>query len=75
MQPKNLMQNFNNFLAGMIRAGTVYSSQGQGRIPLVDVRDIAAVAAQVLRHPSAHITGRPPRRFADCATDHAPAWN
>ena len=39
----------------MVRAGTVYSSQGDGRIPFVDVRDIAAVAAEVLANPQAHL--------------------
>lgn len=54
LRPKNFMQNFSNFLAGMIKGGTFYSSQGQGRIPFIDVRDIAAVAAEVLKHPAAH---------------------
>ena len=54
LRPKNFMQNFNTFLRDMIRTGTVYSSQGEGRVPFIDARDIAAVAARVLREPQAH---------------------
>ncbi len=54
LRPKNFMQNFATFLGDMVRAGTVYSSQGDGRIPFIDVRDIAAVAAAVLTHPQPH---------------------
>lgn len=54
LRPKNFMQNFSGFLAGMVRAGTFHTSQGQGRIPFIDVRDIAAVAAEVLANPAAH---------------------
>jgi uncharacterized protein YbjT (DUF2867 family) len=38
----------------MIRSGTVYSSQGEGRVPFIDARDIAAVAARVLMTPHDH---------------------
>lgn len=54
LRPKNFMQNFTTFLRDMIRAGTVYSSQGEGRVPFIDARDIVAVAATVLRDPAAH---------------------
>lgn len=54
LRPKNFMQNFTIFLRDMIRAGTVYSSQGDGRVPFIDTRDIAAVAAKVLIEPAAH---------------------
>lgn len=54
LRPKNFMQNFSNFLAGMVKGGTLYTSQGNGRIPFIDVRDIAAVAAEVLKNPAAH---------------------
>lgn len=54
LRPKNFMQNFTTFLRDMIRAGTVYSSQGDGRVPFIDARDIAAVAAAVLQAPPAH---------------------
>lgn len=54
LQPKNFMQNFTTFLRDMIRSGTVYSSQGDGRVPFIDARDIAAVAARVLREPHVH---------------------
>lgn len=54
LRPKNFMQNFTTFLRDMIRAGTVYSSQGEGRVPFIDARDISAVAAKVLSEPDAH---------------------
>lgn len=54
LQPKNFMQNFTTFLRDMVRSGRVYSSQGDGRVPFIDARDIAAVAARVLRAPRAH---------------------
>ena len=55
LRPKNFMQNFATFLGDMVRSGTVYSSQGDGRIPFVDVRDIAAVATEVLSNPQPHL--------------------
>ena len=54
LRPKNFMQNFTTFLRDMIRAGVVYSSQADGRVPFIDARDIAAVAAKVLIDPAAH---------------------
>lgn len=54
LRPKNFMQNFTIFLRDMIRAGQVYSSQQEGRIPFIDARDISAVAAKVLTAPAAH---------------------
>ncbi|CAG1007081.1 NAD(P)H dehydrogenase (quinone) [Burkholderiales bacterium] len=54
LQPKNFMQNFATFLRDMLRSGSVYSSQGEGRVPFVDTRDVAAAAAAVLRAPQEH---------------------
>jgi uncharacterized protein YbjT (DUF2867 family) len=54
LRPKNFMQNFTTFLREMIRSGKVYSSQGEGRVPFIDARDIAAVATRILREPQAH---------------------
>jgi len=54
LRPKNFMQNFATFMRDMIRAGTVYSSQGDGRVPFVDARDVALVAATVLKEPASH---------------------
>ena len=55
LRPKNFMSNFKTFMAGMIKSGTVYSSQGEGRIPFIHVDDIAAVAAAVLNNPARHV--------------------
>lgn len=54
LRPKNFMQNFSTFMADMVRGGVVYSSQGEGRVPFIDVRDIAEVAANVLAEPAGH---------------------
>lgn len=55
LRPKNFMQNFTTFMCDMIRTGIVYSSQGEGRVPFIDARDIAAVATQILTEPSSHV--------------------
>jgi uncharacterized protein YbjT (DUF2867 family) len=54
LRPKNFMQNFTTFLRDRIRRGMVFSSQGDGRVPFVDARDIAAVAMRILREPQEH---------------------
>lgn len=54
LRPKNFMQNFIHYQGDMIRAGTVYSPLGDGRVPYVDARDLAAAAAVVLRDPAPH---------------------
>jgi uncharacterized protein YbjT (DUF2867 family) len=54
LRPKSFMQNFATFMRDMIRTGTVYSSQGDGRVPFIDARDVASVAATVLKEPAAH---------------------
>ena len=52
--PKNFMQNFVQYYAKMIRDGALYSSQGEGKIAFIDVRDIAAVAKAVILNPEQH---------------------
>lgn len=54
LRPVNFMQNFASFMREGVRSGTVYSSQGEGRVPFVDARDIAAAAAAILRAPQPH---------------------
>jgi len=54
LRPVNFMQNFATFIRDMIRTGTMYSSQGDGRVPFIDARDVALVAATVLKDPAAH---------------------
>ncbi|OZB58673.1 MAG: hypothetical protein B7X39_16365 [Lysobacterales bacterium 14-68-21] len=54
LRPKNFMQNFIRYQGAMIRAGAVYSPLGDGRVPYVDARDLAAAAAVVLRDPAPH---------------------
>jgi uncharacterized protein YbjT (DUF2867 family) len=52
LRPTMFMQNFVRFFAQSIAAdGRFYAPMGDGRVPLVDVRDIAAVAVKVLTEP------------------------
>lgn len=53
-RPNCFMQNFVTYYAGMIRDGALYLPQGDGKVSFVDVRDIAAVDATILRHPASH---------------------
>ncbi len=53
LRPNSFMQNAVTFMGKTIRAeGTFYSASGQARISHVDVRDIAAVAVEVLTGPN-----------------------
>jgi uncharacterized protein YbjT (DUF2867 family) len=55
IRPNSFMQNYVNFFGAMIRdQQALYLAQGQGRISLIDVRDIAAVAAAILADPGSH---------------------
>ncbi len=51
LRPHHFMQNLLSQAANVINEGVVYSSSGDGRIPFVDTRDIAAVAAVTLTQP------------------------
>ncbi len=55
VRPNTFMQNFATYFAGMIQGGALYLPQGDGRISLIDVRDIAAVLALIVQNPTAHI--------------------
>lgn len=49
LRPNGFMQNMVNFNAGLIQSqGAFYGCQGDGRVSHIDVRDIGAVAVQVL---------------------------
>ncbi len=54
IRPAGFMQNFATFMAGQVKAGTVYAAHGDAAQSLVDARDIAAVAAKLLQDPTAH---------------------
>jgi uncharacterized protein YbjT (DUF2867 family) len=63
LRPHHFMQNLLTQLEYIIKDGVVYSPSGDGRIPYVDARDIAAVAAVTLtksghRGKTYVITGR-----------------
>jgi uncharacterized protein YbjT (DUF2867 family) len=48
------MQNYLTFLGGMVKGGMVYAATNDAAQSLVDVRDIAAVAAKILINPQPH---------------------
>ena len=56
LRPHAFMQNWLKDVAASVRTeSTIYSPIGDGRVPFIDTRDIAAVAAEVLLHPETHI--------------------
>jgi len=55
LRPHAFMQNWLGDLAQSVRdRGIIESPIGDGRVPFIDARDIAAVAAEILRHPEEH---------------------
>lgn len=54
LRPAGFMQNWVNFYADQIKAGSYAAAHGDAAITMVDVRDIAEVAAIVLTNPTAH---------------------
>jgi uncharacterized protein YbjT (DUF2867 family) len=48
------MQNYTTFGAQMVKDGMWYAASSDAAQSLIDVRDIAAVAAQILLNPAAH---------------------
>ena len=55
LRPNGFLQNIVTYLAASIRAQSAfYSSVGDSKISLIDVRDVAAVAAKILAEPQAH---------------------
>jgi uncharacterized protein YbjT (DUF2867 family) len=54
LRPAGFMQNYSGFMAGMVKAGTVYGATADAAQSLIDVRDIAAVAANILMNPHIH---------------------
>lgn len=55
LRPHAFMQNWLGDVAQTVRdERAIYAAIGEGRVPFIDARDIAAVAAEVLLHPGAH---------------------
>ena len=55
LRPNGFMQNLIPYFAPSIRAqGAFYQSTGNAKISHIDLRDIAAAAANILRSPSQH---------------------
>jgi uncharacterized protein YbjT (DUF2867 family) len=51
LRPHHFMQNLLAQAESIIKDGVVYSAAGEGKIPFIDTRDIAAVAAVTLTQP------------------------
>ena len=80
LRPHAFMQNWLGDVAESVRARRVIESPvGDGRVPFIDTRDIAAVAAEVLLHPEGHagrryvLTGGEAVGFHDLAASIAKA--
>jgi uncharacterized protein YbjT (DUF2867 family) len=59
LRPHAFMQNWLGEVAQTVRAdGKIYSAIEGGKVPYIDARDIAAVAAEVLRHPEGHVNAK-----------------
>ena len=48
LQPQFYLQNLLGFAPGIVAEGTISAPMGEGRVSMVDVRDVADVAARVL---------------------------
>lgn len=73
LRPNQFMQNFLNFRDSIIHRGEFYAPMGDGRISIVDIRDVAAVAAEVLAEYGHEdkvyeITGPESLTYAEMAT-------
>jgi uncharacterized protein YbjT (DUF2867 family) len=59
LRPNGFMQNIVTYNAPSIRAqGAFYAAMGNAKTSLIDVRDIAGVAAKALADPGAHVGKR-----------------
>lgn len=55
LRPHTFMQNWLGEVATTVREeGAIYAAIGDGRVPFIDTRDIAAVAAEALLDPETH---------------------
>jgi uncharacterized protein YbjT (DUF2867 family) len=55
LRPHAFMQNWLGEFAESVRSeGIIEAAIGNGRVPFIDTRDIAAVAAEALLHPEVH---------------------
>jgi len=72
LRPGPFMQNFLNFRDSIVHRGEFYAPMGHGRVSIVDVRDVAAVAAEVLEeygheNKTYDVTGPESLSYADAA--------
>ena len=50
LRPHVFMQNLLDQLPAIVREGRIFAASGDGKVPFIDTRDIAAVAAVTLTH-------------------------
>ncbi len=56
LRPHAFMQNWLGDVAASVSTeDTIYAPIGEGRVPFIDARDIAEVAARILLEPEAHV--------------------
>jgi uncharacterized protein YbjT (DUF2867 family) len=73
LRPNQFMQNFLSYRESIVHRGEFYAPMGGGHASIVDVRDVAAVAAEVLTAAHAHegkiygITGPESLTYAEMA--------
>lgn len=72
LRPGPFMQNFLGYRDSIINRGEFYAPMGTGRVSIVDVRDVAAVAAEVLEEYGHEdkvydVTGPESLSYADAA--------
>ena len=72
LRPHVFMQNLLEQAPTIVKEGRIYAASGDGKIPFVDTRDIAAVAAATLTKPGHDgrkyvLTGPEPLSYADVA--------
>ncbi len=72
LRPNQFMQSFLSFRDSIVNRGEFYAPLGDGRVSIVDVRDVAAVAAEVLhefghQYKTYEVTGPESLTYADCA--------
>lgn len=76
LRPHSFMQNWLGDVADSVRMErAIYSPVGNGRVPFIDTRDIAAVALEGLLHPDVHagkryfLTGGAAMGYAEVAAE------
>jgi uncharacterized protein YbjT (DUF2867 family) len=54
LRPAGFMQNYATYQAAQVKAGVINAAHGDAKKSMVDARDIASVAAEILLNPTNH---------------------